>query len=244
MLARLRELVRELGHLVYPPVCLVCDRPFDSGSARYSVCPDCLAAITHDPHVACPRCASTVGPHTDTADGCLRCRGERFHFEGVLRLGVYDARLREAVLRAKHAIGESLAETLGMIFADVRGEAIGAGKPDVVIPIPLHWLRRLGRGFNQSAAIAHSVADRLERPCRPGWLRRVRNTPYQTAASPAARRENVRRAFRVSRGAGVRGLRILLIDDVLTTGATANDAARALKEAGAAQVHVAVLAHR
>jgi ComF family protein len=118
-----------------------------------------------------------------------------------------------------------------------------AHRPEVVVPVPLHWLRRWGRGYNQSEAVARALADRLGLPCRT-WLVRTRPTPTQRAQSAAARWENVRGAFRARRGAALQGTRVLLVDDVLTTGATGDAAATALRQAGAAQVVLAVLARR
>jgi predicted amidophosphoribosyltransferase len=106
-----------------------------------------------------------------------------------------------------------------------------------------HWRRRWGRGYNQSETLARTWSVRLERPCRPGWLRRTRHTAPQTQQTPAGRWENVRGAFGARRHAGLRGRSILLVDDVLTTGSTCSEAARALRDAGAASVFVAVLAH-
>jgi predicted amidophosphoribosyltransferase len=94
-----------------------------------------------------------------------------------------------------------------------------------------------------SCALARALAARLSLPCHPRWLRRIRNTPKQTAQTPTGRRENVRGAFRAPRRARLRGKAVLLVDDVLTTGSTCSEAARALREAGAARVVVAVLAH-
>jgi ComF family protein len=113
---------------------------------------------------------------------------------------------------------------------------------EVVVPVPLYWLRRLTRGYNQSAAVAGGVARVLGLPCRPRWLRRVRNTPKQVGQSLAARQENVRGAFRARRRAPLAGRSVLLVDDVMTTGATLGEAARALRAAGAARVAVAALA--
>jgi predicted amidophosphoribosyltransferase len=101
----------------------------------------------------------------------------------------------------------------------------------------------LRRGHNQSEHLSAAVARVLRVEHRPGWLLRVRPTPKQVAQSPAERRTNVRGAFRAARGAHLTGRVVLLVDDVLTTGSTASEAARALREAGAQSVHVAVLAH-
>ncbi len=240
---RLRTFAAGLADLVWPRSCFLCDQPVADVEPSACLCGPCRAELTADNSTTCPRCASTVGPFTDLSDGCLQCRGKRFHFAGAVRLGPYAGRLREAVLRLKHEAGEPLAEELGELFADVRRSSLTASQPEVVVPIPLHWRRRWTRGYNQSAAVARALACRLGLPCRPGWLVRVRPTPSQRAQSATERWANVRGAFRVDRSAAVRGARILLVDDVLTTGATADAAAVALGQAGAAQVTTAVLAH-
>jgi predicted amidophosphoribosyltransferase len=143
----------------------------------------------------------------------------------------------------KHTSGEGIAEVLGNLWAEHAGpqlRALGAG---VVIPVPLHWWRRLARGYNQSETLARSLATALHLPCHPRWLRRVRATPKQTQQTPAGRWDNVRGSFRARPRAALRGVSVLLVDDVLTTGGTASEAARALRAAGAARVVVAVLAH-
>jgi ComF family protein len=113
---------------------------------------------------------------------------------------------------------------------------------DRVVPVPLHWRRRLARGYNQAEQIARPLAARLGLPCAP-LLARRRATPPQSLLGKADRLANLRRAFRVPRPEKVRGLRILLVDDVATTGATLDAAARALKNAGAAAV-IALVAGR
>ena len=239
-----RTLAAGLSDLLWPRSCLVCDRRIDALSPAGCVCEACRQALTSDRAETCPRCASTVGPFTDTTGGCVQCRGVSYRFDRAVRLGAYDGLLREAVLRLKHEAGEPLAEELGGLLAASRCEELRYLSVDVVVPVPLHWRKRWLRGYNQSAAVARGVADALGVPFRPAWLTRTRPTVSQTTRSPTMRWENVRGAFRARAGAAVRGVRVLLIDDVLTTGATASSAAGALRDAGAAQVAVAVLAHR
>ena len=112
----------------------------------------------------------------------------------------------------------------------------------MIVPVPLHWWRRLTRGYNQSEVLAQSMAEQLRIPCHPRWLRRIRNTPQQVGQSATARRQNVQKAFSSFERAALCGRTVLLVDDVLTTGSTASDAARALRAAGAARIVVAVLA--
>jgi ComF family protein len=183
-----------------------------------------------------------VGPF-GVADGrCPNCRQQGFAFASALRLGEYDGLLRRAVLRLKDRRGEGLAEVIGERWAQRAGGTFRALNVNGIVPVPLHFWRRMLRGYNQSAAFARGLGRGLGIACVSGSLRRVRHTPRQTGQTAARRRHNVRGAFAVRRGAAVAGRSLLLVDDVMTTGATADEAARALRAAGAARVAVAVLA--
>ena len=235
-----RELGQGLLQLLYPGRCLLCGQ--DLPPDRPHFCDPCRSALLTDPFLSCPRCAGKVGPYAITDGGCVACRGESFGFEEVLRLGPYEGVLREAILRLKRHTGEGLAELLGELWAERDAPRFQALRAEVIVPVPLHWRRRWQRGYNQSQAVAWGLSHRLGLPCQPAWLRRVRHTPSQTRQTPTGRKENVRGAFATGRGARLGGRRVLLVDDVMTTGATASEAARALRTAGAARVAVAVLA--
>jgi ComF family protein len=160
-----------------------------------------------------------------------------------MRLGPYEGLLREVILRLKHSAGEGLAESVGRLWAIHSQSRFRELRPDFIVPVPLHWWRRWQRGYNQSETLARAVAAALRIPFRKSWLRRIRNTPRQVDQTATDRRTNVRGAFRSRLRPEARGKTILLVDDVLTTGTTASEAARALRAAGAARIVVAVLAH-
>jgi ComF family protein len=235
-----REAAAGLVQLLYPGCCHLC------GTALAphvdSFCQPCRDKLSTDPLPACPRCAGTIGPHAAISNGCVNCRNESFAFESAVRLGPYDGVLRDTVIRLKHHAGAGLAELVGELWAKRDGDRFRSLAVEAVVPIPLHWLRRWRRGYNQSAALGRGLARRLQIPFHPSWLRRLRNTPDQTTQSPTGRRENVRGAFAATRRANLKGRAVLLVDDVMTTGATAHEAARALRAAGATRVCVAVLA--
>jgi ComF family protein len=235
-----RELTQGLLQLLYPGTCHLCSRPLSPEQAHF--CEACCAALTADPFATCPFCAGMVGPYADVAHGCTHCRDVDFSFERVIRLGPYDGLLRATILRLKHSSGAELAEVVGALWAAHREASLRAAGAQAVVPIPLHWRRRWARGYNQSEVLACALAARLGLPCCPGWIRRTRNTPQQTALTPTNRRSNVRHAFQASPSQPVAGKTILLVDDVLTTGSTCNEAAKALRAAGAARIVVAVLA--
>jgi ComF family protein len=236
-----QHLAEGMLELLYPSVCAFCTCRLVPG--RKKACPTCQVQLTTDPHSHCPRCGSSVGPFVHLTEGCTKCRSISFHFDQVIRLGPYDGLLREIILRMKYSAHEGLAETLGELWAEKAETHLQATGAEQVIPVPLHWRRRWSRGYNQSEVLARALAARLRLPCQTRWLRRTRNTPSQVQQTPAGRRANVRNAFLARRRPELPGKVILLVDDVMTTGSTASEAARALRDAGAGRVIAAVLAH-
>ena len=156
----------------------------------------------------------------------------------------YEGLLREAILRTKQWTGEDLAEVLGRIWAARMRDRLAATGADVVVPIPLHWRRRWQRGFNQSEVFARCLANQLNIPCLTRALSRHRATPHQyTQTSMTARRENVKHAFRCRNAANLADKTIVLVDDILTSGATASEAAKAMRAGKPKAIYIAVLAH-
>jgi ComF family protein len=237
-----RTLLTGFTHLIYPNTCWTCGTlmPPEQGP----VCATCHPALTIDPFPTCPRCSSTVGPHLELAEGCPDCKSQSFGFDGAFRMSPYDGLLRDTILRIKQWTGEDLAEVIGGLWARRMAERLKPMGLTAIIPVPLHWRRRWTRGFNQSEVFARCLARELAVPCWPRALRRTRATQLQSAQSSAtARRENVKSAFATRPGFDFAGANLLLVDDILTTGATANEAARALRAHKPKAIHVAVLAH-
>jgi ComF family protein len=150
--------------------------------------------------------------------------------------------MRDLCLRLKHERNAWLAPWLSDLLAEARHAELGQLPHDAwIVPVPLHWWRRLRRGYNQADALAYGLARRLElRVHQP--LKRIRATDRLAQMGVTERIEALRGAFRARRDPGLRGKTVLLIDDILTTGATSGAAARALKQVGAKRVVVAVLA--
>ncbi len=174
----------------------------------------------------------------DEEGRCTLCRLGLNGFDAAYSFGAFETELRELIHLFKYGRVETLARPLGRFLALALPRA---EEFDVVAPMPLHWTRRWARGFNQSELLAREIARRASVPVR-NLARRSRATPPQAGLTNAKRRENVSRAFRVPRPERVRGRRILLVDDVMTTGATASACARALKQAGAARVTLLTVA--
>ncbi len=169
---------------------------------------------------------------------CPLCRLGITGFDAAYSFGSFEDELRELIHVFKYGRVQTLAGPLGRLLALAlpREEQF-----DVIVPMPLHWMRRWTRGFNQSELLAREIAQRTALPVRNAMKRSKRTKP-QAGLTNAKRRDNVRGAFRVKRPAAVRGLRVLLVDDVMTTGATASACARALKTAGAKRVALLTVA--
>jgi len=173
--------------------------------------------------------------------GCAACRGQSLGFDAALAFGSYDGALRALCLQLKHEESAWLAPWLTDLLVEAKRDAIAQLPPDAwVVPIPLHWFREWRRGYNQSEALARGLARHLHLPVRK-LLRRAQATHRLAAMSPTERREVMRGAFRVRHRTRLIGRTVLLVDDVLTTGATCGAAARALKQAGAARVVAIVI---
>jgi ComF family protein len=237
----LRDIARGFVQLLYPGACLACGSA--TNEHERDLCTACRTGLLHDSHPTCPRCASSIGPNLAPADDCPKCRSQSLGFDRAFRLGTYESGRREIILKLKHSQNEGLAEVVGQLWAEHAGEVVRGCGITAVVPVPLHWRRRWSRGYNQSEVLAEAWAQSLRVPLERRWLRRVRSTVLQTSLTPTARHENVRGAFRTRSDPRIRGSVVLLIDDVLTTGATASEAAKVLKRAGADRVVVAVLGH-
>ncbi len=174
----------------------------------------------------------------DEQGRCGLCRRGVRGFDAAYSFGFYEAELRQLIHLFKYGRVRTLAAPLGKLLARAlpREQAF-----DIIIPMPLHWRKRWQRGFNQSELLAREIGRRTNTPVENA-LRRVRNTAAQAGLTSAKRRLNVSGAFRAKKRAAIDGRRVLLIDDVMTTGATAASCARALQRAGARQVTLLTLA--
>jgi len=173
-------------------------------------------------------------------DDCPLCRGQKFRFDGASAAGVYRDTLREAMLRIKHATETPLSLALGTLAGQQAVQRFGEQAFDLVAPIPMHWRRRMVRGYNPAETLAESVAAVVKAPVKRVLYFR-RNTEKQNVLAPSRRFENVRNAIGVTSTYDLDGARVLLVDDTMTTGATASEAAKVLKRAGAGSVHAAVV---
>jgi ComF family protein len=231
-----------IADLLYPPRCGCCGGDCAALPGRPVLCAVCSQELAPAAQSACLRCAMPCSPADAAAGDCYECRGQKLLFDEARAVGVYQGPLRDAILKIKHAHYEPLATAIGWQLAEHIALQPFAAPCDLVIPVPMHWLQRSWRGTSAAQTLCAAVGRRLGWRASGGVLVCRRMLRRQHTLPAQQRRENVRGAFRVRWSRKVRGARVLIVDDVMTTGATANEAARVLRAAGAAAVYVAVVA--
>jgi ComF family protein len=232
------RLVREVLDFCYPGACACCKAATGGATALCEACDAELRKLE-----SAPACRSCAKPLAEAGAPCPHCLGDGIaHFEWVLRLGVFTDPLRELIHLVKYHHRWPLAEVLAdRLLAREAVKGLLA-ETDVLVPVPLHRLRQISRGYNQSEVIARRLASRSgKKVVRPAV--RLRNTESQTNLTSAAQREeNVRDAFALLNPRLVRGKRVVVIDDVMTTGATLKAVARAIRPARPASMCAVVIA--
>lgn len=229
----LKRLGRALAEVVLPPACLACGGPLESGQI---LCPSCALQVNYLEGALCP-CCGRPGPGP-----CRSCAEAAPAFDRARAVAWYEGPLGQAVRDFKYRRRAWQGRGLGRVLA-ARGPAELLAEVDIIAPVPLHPLRLMGRGFNQSLILARAVGRQSRAELAPALLRRLRHTRPQAGLDPGQRLANVAGAFGVSRlwAGRLKGKRVLVVDDVFTTGATVNECARALKAAGASAVDILTL---
>ena len=242
-----------IGSTLLPASCSLCSSPLPHFSS-IPICGACWTEIRVHHGPVCQRCGDSLNQPPvqgiSTTHLCRACRLAPPSFARAVSFGTYEGRLRAAIHALKYDCIHPAARPLGAILAAAIAQlAADAPAELLVIPVPLHRTKQKQRGFNQARALAKFAIDALHKS-HPKWrltlapttLMRLRSTESQAGLTPRQRRHNVRGAFKVSNPSAVTGRHILLVDDILTTGATARAAAQSLMKAGAASVYIATLA--
>ncbi|HBG27520.1 MAG: hypothetical protein A2Y10_18185 [Planctomycetes bacterium GWF2_41_51] len=231
--------LKTIGRLFWHNYCLCCN--CETSEEDEYFCPDCWSKIGFclvDSY--CNRCGREISVFGKLPGGCAKCENESFYFDSIACAGIYKSPLRELILQFKLADKTRLLPILTDFIQKAIYRTDFYDIVDYIVPVPLHWRKRFQRGFNQSELIAKNL--KISSMLFSNDIVKVRETPSQTAVSFEARRKNLEGAFAVRKGHNFDGKNVCLIDDVKTTGATLNECAKVLKEAGAGKVFGLVLA--
>ncbi len=228
-----------LFDLLYPPHCFHCAQPLPDGPNKY-LCDRCFKTVRILKGESCPRCAHPG--KSPTGEDCQFCRTRTLRFDAAVAAVEFGDASRAIIHALKYHGNMPAARLLGGWLAAALNDH-PMRDSNLIIPVPLHRSRLAHRGFNQALLIAGTLSATVNKPLHDGNLRRIRHTETQTRMSVAKREENVKGAFSLRKPVLVAGRSIILVDDVMTTGATMSECARILKAAGARSV-LAVVAAR
>ncbi len=235
----LRNPFRGLVSLLYPSACAVCATTIEPGT---QLCVGCADAASRLRAPFCERCSQPFAGAITDSFTCANCHDRVLHFDAAV--SAYRSRgvVRQVMHDFKYGgllhLRKPLASWLGETLDDPR---LAGRRFDCIVPVPLHPARERERGFNQADILARLLSRQIKVPVR-SLLQRIRYTTTQTQFDRHERMQNLAGAFRLRRGGVVRDLRVLLVDDVLTTGSTLSECAEVLKKAGAVSVHAATAA--
>jgi competence protein ComFC len=231
--------LRALSSLFYPPLCVVCSSNVDG---REYLCESCRSRAPRITSPFCAKCSEPFSGAITQTFSCANCAHRILHFDSAVAAYRSRGLVRKLVHEFKYGHQRHLRHPLAEWLRETMNDSRLRGRRfDLIVPVPLHPARERERGFNQATLLAELLARQVAVPlCTV--LERIRYTTTQTAYDRAERMENLHDAFRLRKNMNVRELRVLLIDDVLTTGSTLSECARVLKEAGAISVHAATAA--
>jgi ComF family protein len=227
-----------LFDLLLPPACPLCRQELAVPSPT-GLCRTCLGELPPLPAPRCPRCALPFATEGGVDHLCEPCLRQAPAFSQVIALGIYDGLLRESIHRLKFQNQINLDRPLARLLAENLDQARLPVGSDLIVPVPLHAQRLRQRGYNQSLLLAKQLGKHRRSPVAPRLLIRTLPTPPQQGLSLNVRQQNLRGAFALTNP--LQGESVLLIDDVMTTGATVRECARVLRAGGAGEVVVAVI---
>lgn len=225
--------------LVYPRSCAGCGGEVDAESEH--LCWDCMAQVAYVQPPYCAICGDPVEGRIDDAFTCYLCSSATPHFDRARSAVRYNGVLQNVLRSFKYREALWMRTDLGRVMEACVAAHYDPDEIDAVTFVPLYPVRQRERGYNQSELLARVLAGRLRKPLKR-CLARIRPTQTQTNLTARQRATNVKGAFRSRPVQGLEGCRVLLVDDVMTTGATVNECARMLKEGGAERVYVVTVA--
>lgn len=239
-----RRLLNGFLDIVYPKTCLACKNKLQAQSVHNLICLNCWAEIKRNLPPFCHCCGRQLNKTEFTKNICSSCLRKKLHFDRAFSPCVYEGVVKELIHALKYKNKDYLGLALSRLMIEfIKEYNLPIGYLDFIVPVPLHKTRLREREFNQAEILSNYIAKEFNKAVLSNCLRRHRYTKTQTDLEITKRFLNVKDSFSLANQEVIRGKNILLVDDVLTTGATSSEAARTLKEAGANIVFVLTLAN-
>ena len=232
----LKQLGKSLLNLVCPPVCPICREPVDE---VHCLCHNCYQKLHFITKPCCHICGRPFEYQGLNNIVCAACMKKVPSFSMARSILEYDDFSKKLILAFKHGDKTELVPLLIKFLLQADPEIFK--DVDLIIPVPLHWTRRLKRKYNQSALLGKELGRQMKIPYSENCLKRIKRTESQGKKKQRDRQKNVKNAFIVSDAEQIKGLKVLLVDDVMTTGATVNECAGILKKSGVKDVKVITL---
>ena len=233
-----RRFIQSVNHTLWPALCLACKEKISEHQNDFCLpCTHQILASTQGHY--CPSCGKDVSKYAIVDNSCPKCFDSPSCLDGIARVGIYEDTLRKMILAFKNSRTE-FAKPFGTLANAVLTTAPFYDQIELIVPVPLHWSKRLTRGYNQSLLLAKKITHTTAAVSTE--LVRIKKTrPQPTMATPSQRAKNVEDAFAVRNRHPFHGKTVCLIDDIKTSGATLNECTKTLKQAGAKKVFAFVL---
>jgi ComF family protein len=239
----LRGFFKGVKDLIYPNFCLACKNKISPAKEEDVICAQCWQKLERNLPPFCASCGRRLDKLSIAKNICSSCLKSKFYFDRAFSPCAYMGTIKKLIHEFKYSGKDYLGEPLGRLMNEfIQDYRLPIEYLDFIIPVPLHKSRLREREFNQAQLLSEKVAKEFNKKVLPDVLVRNRPTKTQTDLDFEERRKNVEKSFTVNDPGLIKGANLLLIDDVLTTGATSSEAAKALKDSGAGVIFVMTLA--
>ncbi len=234
----LKSLLEDLVGLIYPNICQFCEKEIATTKEGY-VCKRCKNNIKHIEPPFCERCGKPFSGSITVRFICADCKISKIYFDHARSAVEYEGIIKKAVHLYKYRSALWIEPMLADILITTVQKDLNPDEWDSIIPVPLHFVKYYERGFNQAERLSNFISKATKIPVNKKVLKRIKYTETQTTRDRTKRSENVKNAFAVKDKIGwLKGKKIILIDDVMTTGSTVNECSRMLRRAGVAKIDV------
>lgn len=240
----LKKLLKGLKDLIYPNYCLACKNIIPQTDQKQLICTRCWEEIEQNLPPFCSNCGRHLDAKAIEKNTCLSCGNFSFYFDRAFSPCRYTGTVKKLIHEFKYSGKDYLSKPLGKLMLKfIQDYQLPIEHFDFLIPIPLHKSRQREREFNQAEILSREIAQEFNKKVLANGLIRIKPTKTQTELTFQERCQNVEKSFAVTNSELIKDTNLLLIDDVLTTGATSNEAAKCLKIAGANKVFLLTLAN-